>query len=269
MYYSLTIADNTSSINTYDDWYIVPTSRPSFSTPSFDIKTVSIPGRNGLLDVTTALTKFPTFGNRTGNFEFLIHPDSPLTWYETYQKVSNYLHGQTKKISLEDDPAYWYEGRFWVTDFKSGEHYSTISVDYNVEPYKKSKWTTLEEWDEDPFDLAPSVSISDWFKDLQSLFSDTWTQVFNSVERFDDRYRQEMIGRAVFSPKLIIESNDGNGLDIWFENDEMEIQYINHFSDGAITDSNIIFSMQHPNNGIRLAIKGIGKVSIEYNIKSL
>ena len=101
MYYSLTITDNTSSINTYDDWYIVPTSRPSFSPPSFDIKTVSIPGRNGLLDVTTALTKFPTFGNRTGNFEFLIHPDSPLTWYETYQKVSNYLYKTSKDFGSD------------------------------------------------------------------------------------------------------------------------------------------------------------------------
>lgn len=269
MYYSLTIADDKSSINTYDDWYIAPTSRPLFSPPSFDMQIVTIPGRNGLLDVTTALTKFPTFGNRTGSFEFLIHPESLMTWHETYSKVANYLHGQTKKVSLEDDPSYWYEGRFWLNDFKSGDHYSKITIDYSVEPYKKSKWTTLETWEEDPFDLAPDISISDWFKDLKSLFSDNWTQVFNSIERFDDRYRQEMIGQALFSPTIIINSEDGNGLDIWFENDEMQIQYINHLADGSTVDPSVIFSMQHPNNGLRLAVKGLGTVSIEYNIRSL
>lgn len=269
MYYSLTIADSTSSINTYDDWYMAPTSRPSFSPPSFDMQTVTIPGRNGLLDVTTSLTKFPTFGNRNGSFEFLIHPESPMTWYETYSKVANYLHGQTKKVSLEDDSAYWYKGRFWLDNFRSNEHYSTITISYSVEPYKKSKWTTLEDWDVDPFDLADGNHISDWYKDLKSLFSDSWTQVFNSIDRFDDRYRQEMIGQNVFSPTIIVDSNDGNGLDIWFENAELEIQYITHFSDGKTVDNNIIFSMLNPNNALRIAVKGIGTISIEYNISSL
>jgi hypothetical protein len=267
MYYSLTISDDKTSINTYDDWFIVPTSRPSFSPPSFEAHTIEIPGRNGLLDVTTAFTKFPTFGNRTGTFEFLIHPETPMTWHDTYSKIGNFIHGQTRKISLEDDPAYWYEGRFWLTDFKTGDHYSTITIEYSVEPYKKSKWSTIDDWEIDPFEFNEGVYIKDYFKDLESNSPDSWTQIFNS-ERFEHDKMQGIVGQAPTVPELIVEAFD-NGLDVWFENDELGIIYQTHLENGSNTDSNIIFSMLNPYNGVRMAIKGIGKLSIKYNIASL
>lgn len=266
MYHSLTISDWKITINTYDDWYLAPTSRPSFSPPSFSMQTLEIPGRDGLLDVTTSLTKFPTFGNRSGSFEFLIHPDSPYTWYETYQKVANHLHGQTKSVSLEDDPAYWYEGRFWLNDFKSGEKYSTITLNYSVQPYKKSKWTTLDTWDIDPFNLDRPVSS--WFKDL-IVSSDDYVETFDTISQFGDDIRQEIVGRGSVSPILIVESDDRNGIDISFRNEELGIFYTAHLNDGENEDPNIIFSMNYPNNWMRISAKGHGKLSIKYNIRSL
>lgn len=269
MYYSLTIADDMTSINTYDDWRIAPKERPSFSPPSFDMQTITINGRNGLFDVTTSLTRFPTFGNRTGSFTFLIHPESPYSWYDTYSKISNYLHGQTKRISLEDDSAFWYTGRLWLSSFKTGKTYSEITIEYSVEPYKKSKWTTVDVWDDFPYELPEGAVISNYYKNLQSNSSSEWTQVFNSMTNFDDWNRQLIIGQGPTIPTLTINSDNGTGLDIWFENDELQIMYITHLADGEIKDTNIIFSMMHPNNGVRMAVKGVGKVSIKYNIQNL
>ena len=268
MYYSLTIADWKISVNTYDDWYLVPTSRPYFAPPEFKSTTIEIPGRNGLIDVATSLTKFPTFGNRNGTIEFLIHPDSPYTWYETYQKVANYLHGQTKQISLEDDPAYWYEGRLTVDSFKSDKKYSTITIRYDLQPYKKSKWTTLEAWTIDPFHLPDGKVVSDYFKNL-TVSSDDYEEVFDTISQFDDSRRQEMVGQAETIPNIIVSGTSGNGIDIFFINEELDIRYTGHLAEGSNINPDIIFSMYHPNNFMRLAANGQGNVSIEYNIRSL
>lgn len=279
MYYSLTFTDNLGSINTYKDWYMAPTSRPFLSPPKFDIETINIPGRNGDLDVTTSLSKYPTFGNRTGSWEFLIHPESKFTWHETYSKVLNYLHGQTKKVSLEDDSSFLYEGRFWIDDFKSGEHYSTITINYNVWPFKKSKWTTIEEWEENPLNLPEDFDMLSKFKELtcdspDSISGDlydtneVYKQVFNSWT-IPEEYRQMIIGYGVFSPIIIAESNSSKGLDVWFENTELGIDYRVHMNDGRNVNANILFSAYNPNNRVRIAVKGLGKLSIEYNIRSL
>lgn len=268
MYYSLTISDWKISANTYDDWYLVPTSRPYFAPPTFTSATIEIPGRNGSIDVATSLTKFPTFGNRTGTIEFLIHPDSPYTWYETYQKVANYLHGQTKQISLEDDPAYWYEGRLTVDSFKSDKRYSVIVIRYDLQPYKKSKWTTLETWPVDPFHLPAGRVVSDYFKNL-TVSSNDYEEVFDTISQFDDSRRQEMIGQVETIPNIIVSNTSGNGIDIQFLNEELQIAYVTHLPEGSTKDSNIIFSMYHPNNFMRISAKGQGNMSIEYNIRSL
>lgn len=275
MYYSLTFEDNFGTKNTYDDWYLVPTSRPSFSPPLFEISTLEIPGRDGLLDVSTSLTKYPTYGNRTGSLEFLIHPDSPYTWNETYSSVSNYLHGQYKRVSLEDDPSYWYNGRFWLNSFTTGDHYSTIEIEYSLEPYKKSKWTTTEKWVWDPFNFENGVILRDYYwylpvGDDESASNPVtdYKQIFNSAY-VDPRYRQEAIGRMTVCPKLEVTSYDLKGMNVWFENDELGIMYFGHLNDGDNIDPNIIFSMQHPNNGVRLAAKGWGLLSIDFYIGSL
>lgn len=266
MYYSLTIADPKITQNTYDSWYLVPMNRPFIAPPDFKSETVSIPGKNGDLDLSTSLTKIPTFGNRKGSFKFIIHPDSPYTWVETYQKVLNCLHGQTKLVSLEDDPAYWYEGRLSVSKFESLEKYSTITIEHDLQPYKKSKWLTTETWDVIPFRNVYAQPYN-WFRDL-AVNSAEYIVIFDSLASFDGDYRQEMIGQGAVVPTFIVTS-DGNGMDIAYTNEELGINYQVRLPDGRTSDPNIIFSMTYPNNFIRLRAKGYGTISIEYNIRSL
>ena len=270
VYYSLTIANNNEYadgiLNTYDTWHLFPSERPSFKPPKFKMSTIDIPGRNGLLDVSTSLTKVPTYGNRTGSFEFIIDPESPYTWSDTYSKVANCIHGQEKLVSLEDDSAYWYEGRLWVNDFLSDKKWSSITINYSMVPYKKSKWTTIDEWQVDPFDL--DVPISTFFKDLV-VDSDDWTDILNTRTMMERRYRQEMVGQGAVVPTVIVNSNDGNGLDISSHNLELDKLYTGHLPDGRNKVNDIIFSMFNPDNIIRFSAKGHGTVSIEYNVRSL
>lgn len=270
MYYSLTFYDDHGTRNTFDDWNLVPTERPSFQPPSYEPTMLEIPGRNGLLDVSESLTGFPIYGNRTGNWEFLIY-DSPLPWYETYSRVMNYLHGRRKKVFMEEEDAYEYEGRFKVSKFETGKTYSTIGIDYDLQPYKLSKWSTIEPWLWDPFNFQTGITISDLYANLKvdtSQSTEEFQQIFNT-SIVDMRDRQTIVGEMPVCPTFIIQSEDGTGLDLWVENDELGFSSQKHLDDGETRVPDFIFSMQRPDNNIRVAAKGKGAVSIKFHIGSL
>ena len=55
-------------------------------------------------------------------------------------------HGKALKAILEDDPGFYYEGRFWVDEWKSDKYYSTITINYNVYPFKMDLLSTMDPW---------------------------------------------------------------------------------------------------------------------------
>ena len=68
-----------------------------------------------------------------------------LIWGVLYSEIMAYLHGKRMRAVLEDDPGYYYEGRFAVNEWKSEANWSSIVIDYEVEPYKKSLTTEGEQ----------------------------------------------------------------------------------------------------------------------------
>lgn len=146
MYHSVTFGDK----NTWIDWGLIPSSRPLFNPPSVKTKYVDIPGADSQLDLSTIFSNRPLFANRQGTMEFIV-ADQTKDWAVLYSDISNYLHGQHLRAFLEDDPDYFYEGRFWVNNWKSNATFSTISIEYSVAPYKKSFEGSLDEWLWDPF----------------------------------------------------------------------------------------------------------------------
>ena len=77
-------------------------------------------------------------------------------WYILYSEIMNYLGGRKLRAVLEDDPGFYYEGRFWLKTWKSGEHYSSITMEYNVSPYKRSV-NTDEDWIWDTFNFENGI----------------------------------------------------------------------------------------------------------------
>lgn len=164
-YHSITIGDK----NTWDDWHLVPTSRPKFNMPPLKTNYIDVPGADGLLDLSTALAGRPTYGNRQGSFEFLVLNEkldgtsSYGYWADRYSEIATYLRGREFRAVLDDDTAYYYEGRFSVNEWKSEAHFSKIVIDYNVGPYKKTSLSAAELWLWDPF----------FFGDPDALFEQT------------------------------------------------------------------------------------------------
>ena len=148
MYHSIIFGDGTlypaghpkegqfAGTNTWDDWHLIPSSRPSVATAGVATNYVTIPGRDGSIDMTTFLVNRPVYSDRSGSWEFIVDNDHEY-WETIRQKIMTFLHGKRMKFVLEDDPNWYWEGRFTVDSWNSEASNSKITINYTVGPYKK------------------------------------------------------------------------------------------------------------------------------------
>lgn len=159
-FHSITINDK----NTWDDWHLVPSSRPLVNPPTVKTHYVDLPGNDGSIDLTEVLSGKPVYTSRQGSWEFLVINSGQVVydsnydlWQERYTTVMTYLHGQKCRVILDDDPGYYYSGRLSVDEWEPGDHNSTITIKYILEPYKKTIDDMSDNWLWDPFNFETGV----------------------------------------------------------------------------------------------------------------
>ena len=238
MYHSIIFGDK----NTWADWYLIPSSRPVFNPPEPKTKFVDIPGADWHIDMSEVLTGDIAYNARQGSLEFIVD-NGQLSdykadrWHVLYSEILDYLHGRILQATLEDDPLYYYEGRFSINEWKSEPHNSKITIDYVVSPYKYEASSSLEDWLWDPFDFEDGIVRE--YKDLKV----NGTLEFVIVGR-----------RMAVTPIFIVKSSDGKGLNVTFNGATYALP------DGTSRVVNI----RTTEGENHLTFTGNGTVSIEY-----
>lgn len=153
-YHSINIGD----INTWDDWHIVPSSRPLIAAPAVKTSYVNLPGGDGSLDLTEVLAGRPTYQRRTGSWEFIVMNDYG-DWATRYSEIMAYLQGKQYRIILDDDPGFFYFGRLSVNEWRSEPYWSRIVINYNVDPYKRNVDGYGDLWLWDPFNFETGTIV--------------------------------------------------------------------------------------------------------------
>lgn len=133
MFHSITFGEK----NTFADWHIVAEVRPAVAPPEPVFIFDEIPGKSGSLDLTESLTGLVSYGDRTGSFSFLVL-NGFGEWQARYEEIMHYLHGKRMKMTLEDDPDYYYIGRFKVGEWQTGQNWSNVDIEYQLDPFKYS-----------------------------------------------------------------------------------------------------------------------------------
>ncbi len=108
------------------------------SPPKARTITVEVPGRDGSLDITEALTGRVMYEDREISFVFRV-PNPKEQWVEVYSDVLNMVHGQRMDIILDDDPDNIYTGRVSVDNFSTNRNLAEIGVKCIVAPKKSNK----------------------------------------------------------------------------------------------------------------------------------
>lgn len=231
MYHSITIGD----INTWDDWHMVPESRPVINPPEVKTQYIDIPGANGSLDYTEALTGAPVFKDRTGSWTFIVM-NGYQEWNTLFYKIMNYLHGRRHRVILEDDPDYMYEGRLSFNEWRSEPNYSKVVIDYVLSPFKEFVGGSASDWRWD--DLTFNTDIYTIYYGTFSVDGEKIRTLYNPLDR------EVELSLLITSP-----------MRIWMYGEVFE------FPTGNIEHTNIILE---PGNNVMTFI-GTGQVTVNYD----
>ena len=228
--------------DTWTDWRIVPTSRPVVNPPEAAIDMVMIPGATEALDLSDAVSGYPTYGTRTGQWEFRVI--NKTLWAEVYSMIMNFLQGKSVQVILNDDPAYYYTGRCQVNQWQSDQEFSNIVIDYQLNPYKYFVQDSNENWKWDPFSFIDGVIRSN----------------YNNIEVTDSATLAVAGTDLPVSPKYVVSLTNSNPSITWgqgginaadgTEYDSTSEYYTNRVRTGSFTGRNVII----PGVGMQCAV---------------
>lgn len=317
MMHSVTFGDK----NSYDEWRIVPTSRPVINPPAKKKKTLEIPGANGSLDISDSLTGFPVFENRTGSIEFIVlndfnydpvaeweaydtetgtiaehrhNKDSKFKWTnggimvfvqaarnisvgdtitmdsnvkpaelpiwidqyqwdEVYHDVLRHLHGEKMEVRLEDEPGYFYEGGITVNSWKSDKANSTITIDYDLQPYRYANEGSTDNWLWDPFNFT---------KDYIAPMKFAGIQVDGTEERV---YEAALFGNAPLMPELLITTDTGMTVTVQTPAEDLADGKKSYTKTFTQTGNYKIYELTLYKTSVKYTFTGSGTVSIKFH----
>ncbi|MBR3002850.1 MAG: mtfA protein [Clostridia bacterium] len=141
-------------INTYNDFGLL-VQEIIISEPPVKEEYVDIPGGDGKLDFSTALTGDVKYDNRTITIKLAKVKNENC--YNEYSNVQNALHGKNMKIILSKDPNFYYIGKVKVKDFERYTVLQNIVIECDVEPYKYDLTSSAEDWLWNPFSFENGI----------------------------------------------------------------------------------------------------------------
>lgn len=243
--HSLTIGDK----HTWRDWHLIPVERPEFADAEPKFTFIDVPGADDELDASEALAGRLLFNMREGQFQFYVDNDHE-PWRVLYGRIKRYLQGRSLKAVLDDDPLWYYEGRFWCTDPTQDGIHMKITINYKVKAYKYRLYTSTQDVPWDPLTLDDVVPLA------------LVTNIPLEGETVVD-LPARAIGRAAVIPTFIVETTD-NDLEVALTNPELRINRTRALSNGSTIDPGFILSGQNDDNVCTLKFLGTGTVSIDY-----
>lgn len=144
--------------HSFRDYHLLPTSAPVITPPEVKTHYIEVPGADGSLDLTEALTGYPTYGDRKGNFNFQFYaPKSE--WYNVYNDIVHDLNGVSADVIMDEDAQYYYKGRLIVGTPTYGKYKATIQITgtFKSDKYVQDSYSG-NDWLWDSFDFEHGIA---------------------------------------------------------------------------------------------------------------
>lgn len=107
------------------------------------VKLIEIEGRDSPIDATEATGRV-NYNKRACSWEFTM---LDTDYVSKRKQVSNLLNGKFCKITMYDDPEYYYLGRLVVNDYDRSKTVNKIIITSDVQPYKLRQSESSVSWD--------------------------------------------------------------------------------------------------------------------------
>ena len=120
-------------VHSNDDLNLILTAK-EMGAPAVKEEKIDVPGADSAIDLTDFFGE-PKYEDVTHKFEFqtIIPASQFLT---LYSRIKNAIHGQKKRIILDDDPLFFWMGRCYVSGFTNDRNIGTVGIECDCEPYK-------------------------------------------------------------------------------------------------------------------------------------
>ena len=117
----------------------------TISAPSVRTNMIVVPGRDGAIDATDALTGAPTYDTRIISISlFGIESISGKEWPDAVSDFCNAFHGKKVEVFFPEDSAHYYSGRLSVGEIKLDGGRQLLPVEIICDPWKyKNSETTV------------------------------------------------------------------------------------------------------------------------------
>lgn len=150
MYHSLIFGvkegDTSAKYNTWDDFHLIPKTRPVINPPEPVTSYMEIPGSDIVLDYTETLSGLH-FKPRVGSWTFYVE-NGYGDWESRYSRLLTLLHGKKVRVVMEDNPNYFYDGRLTINSWNSEKDWSMVEIGYVLGVYKNPTYSgSTEELD--------------------------------------------------------------------------------------------------------------------------
>lgn len=168
MYHSITIGDK----NTWDDWHMIPVTPPVIAPPVEKTISLDVEGRNGAVYLSKSVTGEAVFKAREGSWEFYLDTESWRGRYgsspvgkQALDHLAKALNEDIAKpmkqsVRLEDDPAFFYFGRVWMSGgIKQQNDHTVITLKYSLYPFKYLYNNIQDDWLWDPFNFTTDLAL--------------------------------------------------------------------------------------------------------------
>ena len=121
--------------HTWRDFHAVIQNLDIVGSPTPNTNYVDVPGGNGHIDLTEALTGDVTYSNRTLTFE-LVMKTSPSLWPQIESRIYNSLHGKAVQVILDEEPSHYFYGRVTVESSARSRTAGQVNLSVDCEPYR-------------------------------------------------------------------------------------------------------------------------------------
>lgn len=122
--------------HTAEDWNLILHEK-IVSPPVPKTNYVSVPGRDGDLDLTEALSGEVNYQDRKASYTFLLTDGTHADRVELISQIIGVLHGRRVQIIDTDDyPDYYMIGRLSVTDVSNSNAYGILKIEAVCQPWR-------------------------------------------------------------------------------------------------------------------------------------
>lgn len=150
---SIYVEDTGETYHTLNDWNLALGNNNYIGEPEMETTYIKIPGRNGLIDVSEAISGRRIYKKRQLAFE-LGGRRERLAWDSIISQFRNNIDGRICRLTLDNDPSYYWRGRVYIEGFDRFRELGTFELNVPMaDPYKYSKTSSAEPWLWDPFNF--------------------------------------------------------------------------------------------------------------------